>query len=121
MGLFGSASKKSMEWESLDSINYLDELDLVSEDKFVLLFKHSTRCSVSVMAKRRLETEWDLSNEQIIPVYLDLLKHRDVSNEIANRYGVTHQSPQVLLIKDGISHYDVSHNMISVEELKKYL
>jgi bacillithiol system protein YtxJ len=121
MGWFSRNSTAAIDWTHLTEIEKLDRLIEQSVHVPVLLFKHSTRCSISSMAMNRLESEWDLTKEEIIPVYLDLIAYRSISNEIADRFGVTHQSPQVLLIKDGICTYDTSHNQISVRDLKQNL
>ncbi len=108
-----------MLWHKLTDIDQLQEIqDLSKEQRIsaVLLFKHSTRCSISSMALNRLETKWN-DNEQIPAYYLDLLNHRDISNEIANLYLVEHASPQVLLIKDGKCIYHNSHNGINALEI----
>lgn len=122
MGFFTKSSTSlRVDW---DILNESSQLDKYIEQSFhfpILFFKHSTRCSISHMAKERLESEWDLSKEEIIPVYLDLLIHRNISNEIAERFGVHHESPQVILIKDGICVYDASHSQISVKDLKQNL
>lgn len=108
-----------MLWHKLTDISQLQEIqDLSKEQRIsaVLLFKHSTRCSISSMALNRLETKWN-DNEQIPAYYLDLLNHRDISNEIASLYSVEHASPQVLLIKDGKCIYHNSHNGINALEI----
>ncbi len=110
-----------IEWENLTDLSDLDKADSYSYDRDVLLFKHSTTCSISSMAKMRLEASWDFSNEALIPFYLDLKKYRDVSNAIAERYQVHHESPQVLLIRKGECIYDASHFDISVDEIKEAL
>lgn len=121
MGLFSKKDRGTVDWDHLTDFDQLTRLEEQSEHIPVMLFKHSTRCSISFMAKNRLEKDWDLSEREIIPVYLDLLRYRDISNEIEDRFGVTHQSPQILLIKDGICVYNTSHNQISVQDLKQNL
>jgi bacillithiol system protein YtxJ len=69
------------------------------------------------MALKQFENEFDLS--EVTPYFLDLIAHREISNGIASRFGVMHQSPQLLLIKEGKSVYDVSHSDISADALKK--
>lgn len=113
-----SASK--IGWRPLTDLGQLNEIVAESESKPVAIFKHSTRCSVSRMALRHFENDFDLE-DKITPYFLDLLSYRDVSNEIANRFNVEHQSPQLLLISRGKSIYDASHNSIDVEDLKRYL
>jgi bacillithiol system protein YtxJ len=88
-----------------------------SNEKPVVIFKHSTRCSVSRFALKQFENEFDLE-DKVDAYFLDLLENRDISNAIATRFGVYHQSPQLLLIKEGKSVYDVSHSDIDARELK---
>lgn len=99
------------------------KLNQVIEDSFlkdVVVFKHSTTCSISLMAKRRLEDEWDM-NEKVTPYYLDLKTYRNLSREIAERFSVEHESPQILLIRKGECIYDASHFDITISELKETL
>lgn len=121
MGLFSKKEASKVEWKMLDHPELLDELTEVSMQTPVLLFKHSTRCSISSMAKHRLESGWNLTNEQIIPVYLDLLKYRNISNLIAEKFDVQHESPQVILLKNGKCVYSASHNAIDVSAIKDEL
>jgi bacillithiol system protein YtxJ len=84
----------------------------------VVIFKHSTRCSISSMALNRFESKW--TDDPEVPVFfLDLLKYRDISNEIASLFGIEHASPQVLVIKNGVCVYHASHNGIIVSEVKE--
>jgi bacillithiol system protein YtxJ len=72
---------------------------------------------VSRFALKQFESEYDLT-DRVDAYFLDLLEYRVISNEIASRFGVYHQSPQLLLIKEGKSVYDVSHSEINARELK---
>ncbi len=104
-----------MQWIELTGSDALDRLTAVSSERPQLIFKHSTRCSVSTMAQSRLERAQ-------VPVnldchHLDLLRHRDLSAEIARRFSVHHESPQVLLIVNGSCIYSESHNGISMNEI----
>jgi bacillithiol system protein YtxJ len=123
--IFGSSSEQNnstskINWIALQDLGQLNEIINNSHEKPVVIFKHSTRCSVSRMALKQFENEFDLENK-VDAYFLDLLEHRDISNEIASRFGVFHQSPQLLLIKDGKSVYDVSHSDIDAGELKEKL
>jgi bacillithiol system protein YtxJ len=69
------------------------------------------------MALKQFENEFNIS-DKVTPYFLDLIVHREISNEIANRFGVTHQSPQLIVIKDGKAIYNASHSDIDAEELK---
>lgn len=108
---------KNINWIPLTFMGQLDELAALSNEKPAIIFKHSTRCSVSRFALKQFENDFDFK-DRVDTYFLDLLEYREISNEIANRFGVYHQSPQLLLIKEGKSVYDVSHDGINAEELK---
>ena len=91
-----------MAWQNLQSTDQLSQIAEASRNRPQLIFKHSTRCGISSAAKRRLEEALDSLDQKMDLHYLDLLNHRDVSGEIASRFAVTHQSPQILLIQDGV-------------------
>jgi bacillithiol system protein YtxJ len=120
--IFGSSENQNesnikMDWEPLNHISQLDEIITLSKEKPVAIFKHSTRCSISRMALKQFENEFDFP-EKVTPYFLDLITFRDVSNDIASRFGVQHQSPQLILIKDGKAIYDASHSDIDAGALK---
>jgi bacillithiol system protein YtxJ len=103
-----------MNWISLESADQLAEIK--QQKGYSIIFKHSIRCSTSLMAKRRLELDRD-SLPQNLPIYfLDLIRHREISNQIANDFHVHHQSPQLLVIKNGECILDQSHGSISLDE-----
>ena len=107
-----------MKWQKLESLEGLTNIKELSANKPVLIFKHSTRCSISAMALSRLERAWkDSDNEKIEPYYLDLIEYRPVSNQIADTFNVRHESPQVLVIKDGKSVYNNSHSGINYNDI----
>lgn len=106
----------SMDWNALTDIQQLDEIIEESSENPILIFKHSTRCSISRFALKQFENEFNLG-ESIKPYFLDLLMHRAVSNEIADRFGVQHQSPQVIVIKNGKAIYNASHQDIEAGRL----
>lgn len=122
-GLFGNGNDRDTQsskinWSALTTVEQLNEIEEESKTHPVVIFKHSTRCSISRMALKQFENEYDL-HEQVKPYFLDLIAHRDVSNAIASKFQVTHQSPQILLIKNGKSVYDVSHDSIDAVVLKQ--
>lgn len=123
--LFGSSNYESnksdkIAWTELTDLGGLNEIAQLSERKPIIIFKHSTRCSVSRMALKQFENEYDLG-ENVLPYYLDLLEYRSVSNEIAVRFNVVHQSPQLLLIVCGICVYNASHGAIDATILASKL
>ena len=105
-----------MNWNKLTNAAQLDQIKAESVGQPILIFKHSTTCSISAMALSRLERNWS-DAAGIKPYYLDLLANRALSNEVAGTFGVQHQSPQVLLIQDGQCAYDASHMSISFQAL----
>jgi bacillithiol system protein YtxJ len=113
------ASVAKAPWKTLTQESQIQEIIELSHEKPQLIFKHSTRCSISVMAKSRMDSEWNLENVE--PWYLDLLSYRNVSNAVASQMGVQHESPQTILLKDGLVVYDSSHNAISVREIRKHV
>jgi bacillithiol system protein YtxJ len=124
MGFFNrnkKESKESIRWNELNNISDLDQAIELSFEKPVLLFKHSTRCSISSMALNRTESGWDIPEEELVPFYLDLIAHRDVSAAIADKLNVFHQSPQIILVKGGKVVLDASHNEIRVDLIKSGL
>ena len=122
--LFGSSepttNNSNVEWIPLTDLGQLNEIINKSTETPVAIFKHSTRCSVSRMALKQFESEFNLTSK-VTPYFLDLLEHRDISNEIVIRFGVVHQSPQLILIKDGKAIYNASHSDIAAAELKQFV
>ena len=110
-----------MNWIPLESVDQINNIIERSKEVPCIIFKHSTRCSISSMAKFRLEGDWDFSNKEIEPYFLDLIAFRNISNQVAEQFSVYHESPQILLIKDGECTYDSSHLDITVNELKEGL
>ena len=127
MSLFGSIfggnaaePSSNINWIALTDLKDLESMIQESFEHPVVVFKHSTRCSISRMALRQFETDWNLDGK-ITPYFLDLLEYRPISNAIAERLGVVHQSPQVIVIKAGQAVYDASHEGIGVEALQDFV
>lgn len=123
--IFGSdetpkQQESKINWNNLTDLDQLGEIMFNSNEKPAVIFKHSTRCSISRMALKQFENEFALQ-DKVTPYFLDLLNYREISNEIANRFQVQHQSPQILVIKDGKSVYDASHSDIDAVELEEKL
>ncbi len=111
-----------MEWSKLESTEQLSEIQRQSRDQFVLIFKHSTTCSISRTALDRFQRNWNADDmTKVQPYYLDLLAHREVSNQVAKFFDVEHQSPQLLIIRNGQSIYDRSHFDIDFKSVKEVI
>ncbi len=108
-----------MKWIPLVSSDQLNTIFNQSSTLPQVIFKHSTRCSISSMALNRLERETAPENAEFY--FLDLIQHRALSNEVADRFQVHHESPQILLIKNGECVYDESHQGISMHEIEQQL
>ena len=106
-------------WLVLDKPEQLAEIEAASHSKACVIFKHSTSCPISSMAKFRLEDHWDFKQEEVDIYYLDLIRYRETSNMVASHFEVHHESPQLILIRNGEVTYDASHLDISVEELRE--
>ncbi len=104
-----------MNWKEFTNEEGLEEITKRSIEKSQVIFKHSTRCSISSMAKSRLERAKE--PQGIDFNYLDLIAHRNISAKIADAFDVPHESPQILIIKDGKCIYDESHSAISMDEI----
>ncbi|WP_285010645.1 bacillithiol system redox-active protein YtxJ [Pedobacter faecalis] len=108
-----------MQWKDITDQSQISE---IKNDKgYSLIFKHSTRCSISAMAKRRFEMDWDSIPPDTKLYFLDLLNYRELSALIAETFHVHHQSPQILLIHNGECILDASHSDISAEEVSEVI
>ncbi|MAN58297.1 MAG: bacillithiol system redox-active protein YtxJ [Flavobacteriaceae bacterium] len=108
-------------WHVLSTMEELDNLVDQSENIPVAIFKHSTRCGISRMVLKQFEKDYDLNDEQLKLYFLDLLQHRDISNEIAQRFQIHHESPQLLVLKDREVVHHHSHQGIDAAHLKKFI
>lgn len=121
MGLFSKKPRVVLPWIQLESIEQLQKIVTTTEDKPILLFKHSTRCGISSMALNSFEGTWSSNDELCDLYYLDLLRYRDISNEIAEITGIHHQSPQCIVIKGKDVIYDESHSGIDARRIETLL
>ncbi|MDB5008842.1 MAG: thioredoxin family protein [Mucilaginibacter sp.] len=108
-----------MNWTSLESADQINNIK--QQQGYSIIFKHSTRCSISMMVKKRFELDWNKLPENLTLYFLDLIKYRELSNQVAQDFYVHHESPQLLLIKDGECVLDLSHGEVSVEEAMSVL
>jgi bacillithiol system protein YtxJ len=109
-------------WTELKDEAQIESIREESKNQPILIFKHSTRCSISRAALDRLERNWKSENEKSVKAYyLDLLAYRNVSNRVAEYFDVEHESPQVLLVKDGKPVHVRSHLSIGVDEINQVI
>ena len=108
-----------MNWIDLNNIQQLADIKELSKTRPQVIFKHSTRCSISTMAKSRLERNEQPETGDFY--FLDLLKHRSISDQIAQDFGVPHESPQIILIKNTECVYEESHSGIQMDEIAEQM
>jgi len=131
MGLFNVFGKKEekdkpkeekhIPWLRLTRVDQIDEIVEKSKTTPVTIFKHSTTCGISRMVIRNFENDYAIPEDKMKLYYLDLLAFRDVSNEVGYTFQVIHQSPQVLVIKNGEAVYHASHHSIHATDLVKFI
>jgi len=107
----------TMNWIDLRSEAQINEIIEKSNSKPQVVFKHSSRCGISAMAKNRLERSIAPSNADFY--FLDLISYRNISNKIASEFNVFHESPQILVIKNGECVYDESHSAITMDDIEE--
>ncbi len=109
-----------MEWIALNDKKQIDDILTLSETKYIVLFKHSTRCIISKMALRNFEHDF-VPDDRVTGYFLDILNFRELSDGIADQFKVMHQSPQIILVKDRKAIYAESHEGIDADMMRKHL
>ncbi len=104
-------------WAQIESESDLDKAVAQSSAHKVLIFKHSTRCFISKTVLKSFEKQMQNSDKKYAYYFLDLLKHRNISNAIESRFGITHQSPQLIVLENGEAIYDASHQNIDLDKI----
>ena len=113
--------KKTLPWIPLTEFDQLDLLDQASFNQPQLIYKHSTTCGISSMVLDMFSRSYDLKADKADLYFLDIHRSRDISNEIAERYKVRHESPQLLIVKEGKISYHTSHGAIADMELRDFI
>lgn len=113
--------KMNKEWTNLTEENQIAEIIALSNSIPVYIFKHSTTCGISAQAKENVEISFNNTDKPFLFYYLDLLKYRSISNEVASKLNVHHQSPQLILVHDGQVAFTTSHHKIKANILEDSL
>ena len=125
-GVFKSNKKEKgveetfINWIPLTNLEQLATIKAESETEFVLIFKHSTRCGISRMVIKQFENLFTAETKKLKVYYLDLLNHRNISDEIGYSFQVVHQSPQLIVVRNGVTVAHSSHNEITETNLTKF-
>lgn len=122
--LFGGSKEpkeeKILPWKQLTTVDQLNTIEKLSKGKTQVIFKHSTRCGISKMVMNQFVSAFDV-DVNLDLYYLDLLSYREVSNEAGFKFQVMHQSPQLLIIKNGVAVAHASHGGINEIDLAKFV
>lgn len=122
--LFGGSSEpreeKVLPWITLNDVAQLNEIEEKSKTKTQVIFKHSTRCGISRMVMNQFVDAYDVDSKLDL-YYLDLLNYREVSNETGYKFQLMHESPQLLVIKNGTVVTNASHGEINSIDLGKFI
>jgi len=110
-----------LKWIPLTSLDQLSEINKISKTENVLIFKHSTRCGISSMVIKRFEALFTEEHQNLKVYYLDLLNHRELSDEVGYAFQVIHQSPQLIVVKNGVSIHSASHYDITITNLSRFI
>ncbi len=121
----GNSSKEDkkalVNWIALTTIEQLKEIKEQSKTESILIFKHSTRCGISSMVIKRFENLFQKEHQKLKVYYLDILNYRNISDEVGYKFQVLHQSPQLIVLKNGISVYNASHYDITQTNLTRFI
>ena len=123
--LFGGSSEpkeeKILPWIALSDLKQLDDISKKSRTKTQVIFKHSTRCGISRMVMNQFVDAYDFTESDLDLYYLDLLNYREVSNEVGFKFQVMHESPQILVVKNGVFVAHASHGAINEVDLNRFV
>jgi bacillithiol system protein YtxJ len=127
--MFGGKSEKESKPEKKSFLNWLplttlEQLETIKDESntaAVLIFKHSTRCGISKMVIKQFEKLFTAEHTNLKVYYLDLLNYRNISDEIGFKFQVMHQSPQLIVVRNGVSIHDAAHNDITQTNLTRFI
>lgn len=112
---------KVLPWIPMNELPQLDYIEKKSSTKTQVVFKHSTRCGISRMVMNQFIDGYNFTEKDVDLYYLDILNHRDVSNEVGYKFQVIHESPQLLVIKNGVVAAHTSHGAINDIDLTRFV
>lgn len=123
--LFGGNNEvkeeKVLPWIPLNKLTQLNLIENKSANKTQVIFKHSTRCGISSMAMRQFVSGYDFTEKDLDLYYLDLINYRSISDEVGHKFQVFHESPQLLVIKNGVVVAHASHGAINDIDLNRFI
>ena len=121
LGMNWFSKELNRDWIHLSEPEQLNELISESSSIPIVIYKHSSRCGLSFITESKLEEGWETLQPKVKLYFLDLIRYREVSSAVAKRFNVRHQSPQILIIKNGVCVYDTSHHEITVDTILNHI
>ena len=122
--IFGGAieqkEEKFLPWIALNTLEQIDNIEKASMSKLQVIFKYSSRCGVSRMVLNQFVDKYELSKDDLDLYFLDLINYRNVSNEVGYKFQVIHESPQLLVIKNGVVVAHASHSGVNAIDLSRF-
>jgi len=117
----GESEKKELPWIPLTELEQLEEIVKKSITKSQIIFKYSTRCSISKLVLNQFEEDYELAFQNVDLYFLDLISYREVSDAVSYKFGVVHESPQLLVVRNGVVVAHASHGAINDMDLIKFI
>ncbi|NIJ54330.1 bacillithiol system redox-active protein YtxJ [Dyadobacter arcticus] len=109
-----------MNWVTINSEEEVESI--YNSADYSIIYKHSPRCMTSLMAYRQLKNDVNAVQHLDMPLYIvDVISNRRESMAIASNFQVQHQSPQILVVKNGECLYDASHEAISLKQTLSFV
>jgi bacillithiol system protein YtxJ len=109
-----------MKWIIIDSADKIYEAEDLSRTERVLIFKFSHLCSISHVMKMLLQREWHEGEMRMKTYIVNVIDNHELSKDIADRFKVKHESPQVIILEKGKAVYNASHGQVKFENLQQY-
>ena len=120
-GLSEPKERKILPWITLNSLEQLDVIESASKTKTQIIFKYSSRCGVSRMVLNQFESNYNFYEDDLDLYFLDIISYRSVSNEVGYKFQVMHESPQLLVIKNGVVVAHDSHGGVNAIDLNSFI
>lgn len=123
--IFGGSGEpkeeKILPWIPLNDLQQLEFIEEKSKTKTQVIFKHSTRCGISRMVMNQFVAMYNLTEKDLDLYYLDLLNYREISNEVGVKFMIMHESPQLIVVRNGSVVNHASHGAINAINLEDYI
>ncbi|GAB1856585.1 bacillithiol system redox-active protein YtxJ [Flavobacteriaceae bacterium MHTCC 0001] len=113
--------EKVLPWVPLNDLKQINYIKKKSSLKPQVIFKHSTRCGISSMVQRQFINDYNFSEKELDLYYLDILSYRNVSDEVGYAFQLIHESPQLLVVKNGELVAHASHGQINSVDLAQFV